>query len=81
MISYLYFYNTCIGINENCKYFIAALIYNIIESGHPQWTPTIRVKALDKETICFNCRLDTGITNFNGIDEFAPLTKHERQGK
>ena len=78
---YLYFYNPRVGINENCKYFIAALIYNNIDSGHPQWTPIIRVKGLDKETIYFNFRLDIGITNFNDMDEFGPVTKHEQQRK
>ena len=53
MISYLYFYNSCVSINENCKYL----------------TPIIRVKGLDKETISFNFRLDIGISNFNDIDE------------
>ena len=81
MISYLYFYNPCAGINEDCKYFIAALIYNNTESRQPQLTPTIRVKGLDKETIYFNFRLDIGITNLNDMDEIAPLTKHERQRK
>ena len=79
MISYLYFYNPRVDINENCKYFIAALIYNNIESGHPQWPPKIKVKGLDKETIYFNFRLNIGITNFNDMDEFATVTKHERQ--
>ena len=81
MISYLYFYNPRVGINENCKYFIAALTYNNIESRHPQWTPSIRVKGLDTETIYFNFRLGIGITNFNYMDEFVPVTKHERQRK
>ena len=82
MISYLYFYNPGVGINENCKYFIAARIYNNIESGQPQSTLTIKVKGLDgKETIYFNFRLDIGITNFNDMDESAPVTKHERQIK
>ena len=40
----LYFYNPRVGISENCKYSTAALIHDNIESGHPQWTPTIRVK-------------------------------------
>ena len=75
MISYMYFYNPCVGINKNCKYFIAALIYNNTESRQPQLTPTIRVKGLDKETIYFNFRLDIGITNLNNMDEIAPLTK------
>ena len=80
MISYLYFYNPRVGINENCKYFIAALMYQNIESGHTHWTPIIRVKGLDKETIYFNFSLYIGITNFNNI-EFAPVTKHERLRK
>ena len=71
----LYYYNPRVGINESCKFFIAALIYNSTESGHPQWTPTIRVKCLDKETIYFNFRLDIGKTNFNDMDEFDPVTK------
>ena len=81
MISYLYFYNPRVGINENCNYFIVSLTYNNIESGHPQWTPTIRVKGLNKETIHFNFRLDIGITNFNYKEGFAAVTKHERQRK
>ena len=62
MISYLYFYNSCVSINEKCKYL----------------TPIIRVKSLDKETIYFNFRFDIGISNFNDTDKFAPVTKHER---
>ena len=81
MISYLYFYDPCVGINENYKYFTAALMYNNIENGHTQWTLTIRVKGLDQETIHFNFRLDIGITNFEDMDEFSPVTKHERQRK
>ena len=81
MISYLYFYDPRVSINENCKYFTAAPIYNNIEKGHPKWTPTIRVKGFVKETICFNFRLDIGISSFNDMDKFAPLTKHERQKK
>ena len=81
MISYLYFYNPCAGINEDCKYFIAALIYNNIESGHAQRTPNIRVKNLDKGTIYFNFRVDIRLTNFNDMDEFIPVIKHERQRK
>ena len=34
------------------------------------------VKGLDNETIYFNFRLDTGITNFNDMDEFVSVTKH-----
>ena len=79
MISYLHFYNHRVGINENCKYFTATLIYNNTESGQPQLTRTIKVKGLDKETIYFYFRLDIGTTNFNDMDEFAPVTKHERQ--
>ena len=75
MISYLYSFYLCVGINENCKYFIAALIFNNIENKHPRWTP-IRVKRLDKEIICFNFRLDIGITNFSNMDEFVSVTKH-----
>ena len=76
MISYLYSFNPCADINENSKYFIAALIYNNIESGHPQWTCLIlMVKGLDKETIYFNFRLDISITNFNDMDEFVSVTK------
>ena len=41
----------------------------------------MKVKCLDRETIYFNFRLDIGITSFNDIDEFAPVTKHERQRK
>ena len=64
-------------INENCKYFIAALIYNNIESRHPKWThPNLMVKRLDKDNIYFNFRLDTGITNCNDMDEFVWVTKH-----
>ena len=59
MISYLYSFNPCVGINENWKYFIAALTYNNIETEHSQRTP-MRVKRLDKETIYFNFRLDIG---------------------
>ena len=81
MISYLYFYKPCASINENCKYFIAVLIYNNIVSGYPQWTPTIRIKGLDKATIYFNFRLDNGIINFKDMDEFARVTKHEPQRK
>ena len=81
MISYLYLYNPRVGINKNCKYFIAALIYNNIESGHPQWTPIIRVKYLDKEIIYFKFRWDIGITDFNDMDKFDPVTKYERQRK
>ena len=73
MIFCLYFYNPRVGINENCKYFTAASIYNNIESGYPHWTPTVRVEGLDKETIYFNFRLDIGITNFHEMDEFAPI--------
>ena len=83
-ISHFYFmicYNCRVSISENCKYFIATLIYNNIVIGHPQWTPTIRVKVLDKETTYFTFRLDTDITNFDDMDEFAPVTKHERQRK
>ena len=80
MISYMYSFNPCVGINENCKYFIAALIYNNIESEHPRWT-LIRVKRLDKETIYFNFRLDIGITDFNDMDEFVSVTKQGRQRK
>ena len=77
MISYLYSFNPRVGINENCKYFIAALIFNNIESGHPRWTPHILMaKDLDKETIYFNFRLDIGITKFNDMDEFVSVTKH-----
>ena len=80
-VSYLYFYNPCVDISENCKYFIAALIHNNIQSGNLQWTPTIRVKGLDKETIYFTFRLDIGITDFSDMDECATVTKHERKGK
>ena len=80
MISYLYSFNPCVGINENCKYFIAALIYNNIESEYPRGTP-IRVKRLDKETIYFNFRLDIGITNFSDVDEFVSVTKHTKGRK
>ena len=65
-------------MNENCEYFIAALIYNNIKSGHPQWTPTRRVKGLDKDTIYFTFRLDIGITKFNDMDKYAPVTKREQ---
>ena len=41
----------------------------------------MRLKGLDKKTIYFNFRLDIGITNFNNMDEFAPVTKHEWQRK
>ena len=34
------------------------------------------VKVLDKEAICFNFRLDIGITNFNYMDEFASIMNH-----
>ena len=51
MVFYLYSFNPCVSINENCKNFIAALIDSNIESGHTRWTPPIRVKGLDKETI------------------------------
>ena len=73
----------CAGINGNCKYFTAALIYNNVESGNPNWTPPIRVKALDKETVYFNCRLDVGVTNFNDIDEFVFVNKQmkDRESK
>ena len=81
MILYLSFYNRRVGISDSSNYFMPAMISNNIESGHPQWTPTIRVKGLDKETIYFDFRLDIGITNFNDMDEFAPVTKHERQRK
>ena len=81
MISYLYFYNPPVGISESCKYFIDALIYNNIESGHPKWTPTIRVTSFDKETIFFNFRLGIGVNNFNDADEFSPVTNRERQRK
>ena len=81
MILYLYFYNRRVSISDSSNYFMSAMISNNIESGHPQWTPTIRVKGLDKETIYFDFRLDIGITNFNDMDEFAPVTKHEGQRK
>ena len=82
MISYLYSFNFCVDINENCKYFIAALLYNNIETGHSQWTlPVLMVEGLDKETIYFNFRLDIGITNFNDMDEFVSVTKQEGQRK
>ena len=81
MMSCLYFYNPCVGINENWKYFIAALIFSSTYSGHPQWSPTIRINVSDKETVCFNLRLDIGITSFNDMDEFAPVIKHELQRK
>ena len=68
-------------MNENCEYFIAALIYNNIKSGHPQLTPTRRVKGLDKGTIYFTFRQVIGITNFNDMDEYAPVTIHEQQRK
>ena len=77
MISYLYSFNSRVGINESCKYFIAALTYNNIESGHLRWTPHIlMVKGLDKETIYFNFRFNIGITKFDDIDEFVSVTKH-----
>ena len=72
---YLYFFNARVRINENCKYFTAALIYKNIESGHPRWTPPVRVKRLGKESIYFNFRLDISINNFNDMDEFVPVTK------
>ena len=75
MISYLYSFNPCAGINENCTYFIAELIYNNIESECTRLSP-IRVKRLDKETIYFSFRLDIGITNFNNMDEFFSVTKY-----
>ena len=81
MFSYLYSYNPLVGISDNCKYFIDALVYNNIASGHPRWTPPIKVKGLDKETIFLNFRLDIGITNFNDIDKFTPLTKLQRHRK
>ena len=82
MISHLYSFKPCVGINKNCEYFIATLIHNNIESGHLWWTPPIlMVKGLDKETIYFNFRLDIGITNLNAIDEIFSVTKHEGQRK
>ena len=77
MICDLYSFNPRVGINENCKYFTAALICNKIESGYPWWIPPIlMVKGLDKETIYFSFRLDIRITNFNNKDEFVSVTKH-----
>ena len=73
---YLYSFNPRVGINENCKYSIAALIYNNTESGRPQWIPPTRVKALDKETIYFIFRLDIGITILNDMDKFVSVIKH-----
>ena len=73
MISYMYSFNPRVGIIGNFKYFLGALIYNNIESGHSLWTPPIpMVKRLDKETIYFNFRLDIGITNFNNMDNLSP---------
>ena len=77
MICYLHSFNPRVGINENCKYFTAALIYNNIESGYLWWIPPIlMVKELDKETIYFNFRLYIGITSFSNMDEFVSVTKH-----
>ena len=84
MTSYRYSFNPHAGINENCKYFIAAPRYNNTESGHPYRTPDIlMVEGLDKETISFNFRLDIGITKFNDMNEFVCITKHMkgREGK
>ena len=74
--SWFFAFNPRLCIIENCKYFTAALIYNNIESGHPRWTPPVRVKGLDKEVIYFDFILDIRITNFNDMDEFVPVTKH-----
>ena len=77
MILYLYSFNLCVGINENYKYFMAALIYNNIDSGHPQWTSLVlTLKGLDKDTIYFDFRLDVRITNFNDMDGFLSVNKH-----
>ena len=80
MISYLYSFDPCVGIIENCKYFIAALIYKNIESEHHRGTP-VRVKRLDNETIYLNFRLYIGIANFNDMDEFVFITKQKGQRK
>ena len=51
-------------------------MYNNIESGHLQCTPPVLiVKGSDRETICFNFRLDIGINNFNDMKEFVFVTK------
>ena len=76
MISYLCSLNPFVVINENCKYFTAALIYSNIEKGHPRRTPPIRAKGLDNKTIYFNFRLDLCITNFSNMNEFVSVTKY-----
>ena len=77
MISYLHSYNPRIDINENYEYFIAALIYSNIDTGHSRSTPFIlMVKELDKETIYFNFKLDFGITKIKDMDEFVSVIKH-----
>ena len=51
-------------------------MYNNTESRNPQCTPPVlMVKGSDKETICFNFRLDIGINNFNDMDKFVFVTK------
>ena len=47
-----------------------------MEIRHPQWTPLIKVKGLDKDTIYFNFRLYIAITNLNDMFEFVPVTEH-----
>ena len=64
MIIYLYKFNPFIDINENCKY-LSRNNALPIESG----------KHLFKETICFNFKLDIGVSNLNHMNEFVPVTK------
>ena len=47
MVFYMYSFDPLISSNEIGKYF-SCLNYNTDESGHPWWTPRIRVKGSDR---------------------------------
>ena len=73
----MYSFNAHVDIKENCKDFIATLIYNNIETGHPRCAHLVlMLKGLDKETIYFNFRLNIGITSFSNRHELVSVTKH-----
>ena len=70
-----------VSASKKIAIIIVALIYNNIESGHPPMNSDHKSKGIRWGNIYFNFRLDIGITNFRELDEFAPVTKHERQRK
>ena len=72
--SYLYSFNPHVGNNESCKYLIAALIYNNIETGYPRWTLLIRLKGLHRRS--FSLILDWIL--YNQLERYGWICSHNQ---